>query len=154
MTGSPASEPAAAPGRLETLSADECRARLAAGRIGRVVFVDGRGPVALPVNYRVFEGDVVFRTAAISSLLGSSYVDRVGFEVDDVDEERRVGWSVLVTGRVRLVDDPAELRALQELGVTPWAEGPRTQYLRLAVRNITGRRLVVAGDESSATEPA
>ena len=117
--------------------------RLARTRIGRVVFVDGRGPVALPVNYGVLDEDIVFRTAASSSLLASSYVDRVGFEIDEIDERRREGWSILVTGAVRLVVDEDELRSVQQLGVVPWAEGERSQYLRLAVRTITGRHLVV-----------
>ena len=51
-----------------------------------------------------------------------------------------------MTGTVRLVTDEAELRAVQQLGVVPWAEGERSQYLRLEVRTITGRQLVVAED--------
>ena len=137
--------------RLAALGPDECRARLARTRIGRVVFVDGRGPVALPVNYGVLDEDIVFRTAASSSLLASSYVDRVGFEIDEIDERRREGWSILVTGAVRLVVDEDELRSVQQLGVVPWAEGERGQYLRLAVRTITGRHLVVADDAPDRT---
>ena len=146
MTCTPEPEELPARRRLAALGLEECRARLAQTHIGRVVFVDGRGPVALPVNYGVLDDDIVFRTAASSSLLASSYVDRVGFEVDEIDERRREGWSVLVTGTVRLVTDEAELRAVRRLGVAPWAEGERTQYLRLRVRTMTGRHLVVAED--------
>lgn len=146
MTCTPEPEELLARRRLGALSPEECRSRLSQARIGRVVFVDGRGPVALPVNYGVFDEDIIFRTAASSSLLASSYVNRVGFEVDEIDEHRREGWSVLVTGTVRLVTDEAELRAVQQLGVVPWAEGERSQYLRLEVRTITGRQLVVAED--------
>ena len=146
MTRTPEPEKLPARRRLEALGPDECRARLAHAHIGRVVFVDGRGPVALPVNYGVLDDDIVFRTAASSSLLASSYVDRVGFEVDEIDERGRQGWSVLVTGSVRHVTDVAELRAVRQLGVVPWAEGERSQYLRLRVRTMTGRHLVVAED--------
>jgi len=152
MTTSPRDERARPQGRLEELTADECRTRLAHGAIGRVVFVDARGPVALPVNYRVLDGDVVFRTATFSSLLASAYVDRVGFEVDEIDERRRQGWSVLATGSVRAVTDPAELAALEQLDVKPWAEGPRPRYLRITVRKISGRRLVAASGGAGATE--
>jgi hypothetical protein len=137
---------------LAALTPDECRERLADSHIGRVVFVDARGPVALPVNYRVLDQDIVFRTAAFSSVLASSYVEWVGFEVDKIDESRHIGWSVLATGRIRVVDDETELRVLQELGVKPWAEGPRTQYLRLSVRDVTGRRLFVAPEGSAAPD--
>jgi transcriptional regulator with XRE-family HTH domain len=37
----------------EQLSADECRAYLADGGIGRIVYLAERGPVAVPVNYRM-----------------------------------------------------------------------------------------------------
>ncbi len=123
------------------LTSEECWARLDAGRVGRVVFVDARGPVALPVNYRVFDGDIVFRTAPQSSLLASSSAGRVSFQIDDIDDRHRVGWSVLATGRVERATGATELRALQELGVDPWAEEGRTQYLRLIVGHLTGRRI-------------
>jgi nitroimidazol reductase NimA-like FMN-containing flavoprotein (pyridoxamine 5'-phosphate oxidase superfamily) len=48
--------------QLGSLSEEECQTQLARGQIGRVVFVDGRGPAALPVNYRVLNDDIVFRT--------------------------------------------------------------------------------------------
>ena len=86
MTCTPEPEELLARRRLGALSPEECRSRLSQARIGRVVFVDGRGPVALPVNYGVFDEDIVFRTAASSSLPASSYVNRVGFEVDEIDE--------------------------------------------------------------------
>jgi nitroimidazol reductase NimA-like FMN-containing flavoprotein (pyridoxamine 5'-phosphate oxidase superfamily) len=85
--------------------------------------------------------------------MASTYVDRVGFEVDEIDESWREGWSVLATGRARLVTDNTELRSLQQLGVTPWAEWPRTQYIRIMVRTISGRRLSAAADRSEGTNP-
>ena len=118
MTCTPEPEEVPTRRRLAALGTEECRARLADAHIGRVVFVDGRGPVALPVNYGILDEDIVFRTAASSSLLASSYVDRVGFEIDEIDERRREGWSVLVTGSVRHVtdDDRARRRASARRG--------------------------------------
>jgi len=137
--------------RLEPLTPTECWELLDAHGVGRVVFVDARGPVALPVNYVVDDGDLIFRTAEVSSVSASTYVDRVGFEVDRYDETRREGWSVLANGKVRAIDDPAELREVAALGVVPWAEGQRTRYLRLTVRTITGRHLVPAEPEAEAS---
>ncbi len=139
----PTPSPAPATRRLVVLTPEGCRERLEAAHVGRVVFVDGRGPVALPVNYCVFDGNIVFRTAANSSLLASSYAGRVSFQIDDIDEDDRVGWSVLATGHVERATGETGLRALQELGVDPWAEGHGTEYLQLVVRNVTGRRLAV-----------
>jgi transcriptional regulator with XRE-family HTH domain len=126
--------------RLETLSERECRRLLAAGGVGRLVFIADRRPVALPVNYRMLEGDVVFRTAEETSLTGVSDAEPVSFEVDRVDEAMSEGWSVLVTGRLRRVS-PDELRQLEKLGVEPWAGGARTVYLRLELREVSGRRI-------------
>jgi len=128
--------------QILTLTPEECWNRLRSQPVGRVVFVDSRGPVALPVNYVVDRDSVVFRTEATSSVLASSYAEQVSFEVDDYDATNRQGWSVLATGHVVPVTDPADLRHVEMLRVTPWAEGPRTSYLRLEVRAISGRRLV------------
>ena len=128
--------------RIEELSPDECRRLLTTKQVGRVVFVDARGPVALPVNYVLDDHDILFRTSAASSLLASSYAGGTAFEVDHVDEANRIGWSVLASGRVRQVTDPADRRHAEMLGVSPWAEGDRSRYLRLHVRTVTGRRLV------------
>jgi nitroimidazol reductase NimA-like FMN-containing flavoprotein (pyridoxamine 5'-phosphate oxidase superfamily) len=134
--------PDSTPRELVVLSPAECRTRLGSRPVGRIVFVDARGPVALPVNHVVDGDSIVFRTSAWSSVLASKYAGEVGFEVDDFDDDERAGWSVLVSGRVSQVVDDAELHRLEGLGVTPWAEGERTSYLRLQIHTITGRRLV------------
>jgi transcriptional regulator with XRE-family HTH domain len=131
--------PAAHPS-LETLNERECRRLLAAGGVGRFVFTTQRGPVAVPVNYRMVEGDVVFRTAEDTSLTAVSETEPVSFEVDHLDEAMSEGWSVLVTGRVRRVSAD-EFRQLETLGIEPWAGGERTVYLRLEPREVTGRRI-------------
>jgi transcriptional regulator with XRE-family HTH domain len=134
----------AAGASLETLDERECRALLAAGGVGRFVFTAPRGPVAIPVNYRMLEGDVVFRSAEGTSLTSASDTEPVSFEVDRVDEAMSEGWSVLVTGRVRRVS-PDERRQIEKLGVEPWAGGQRSVYLRLESREVTGRRIQTSG---------
>jgi hypothetical protein len=62
----------------------------------------------------------------------------VSFEVDHIDEALREGWSVLLTGRLQLVDDePAEPD-----GPHPWAGGDRQVLLRLVPSGRSGRRIV------------
>lgn len=131
---------------LEPLSDAEIDAILPAHGIGRIVFVDARGPVALPVNYARDHEDFVFRTESSSSVLAASSAGRVSFEVDEIDEEHRLGWSVLATGTVHRVQDPADERHVAMLGATPWAKGPRDHHLRLVVEKITGRRLALDTD--------
>jgi nitroimidazol reductase NimA-like FMN-containing flavoprotein (pyridoxamine 5'-phosphate oxidase superfamily) len=127
---------------LDTLSRDEAQGLLATGGVGRVVFSTGeRGPVALPVNYRLLDGNIVFRTAADTSLAAADGQDTVSFEVDHIDEAMSQGWSVLATGRLERIDDPAELRQFLERSAEPWAGGKRPVVLRVVVRDISGRRI-------------
>ena len=68
--------------------------------------------------------------------------ERVSFEIDRVDEVMSEGWSVLVTGEARRVDDPDEVVALAGLGLTPWAGGPRHVLVRIRPDEVTGRVIV------------
>lgn len=46
---------------LEDLSPDECFRLLAAAHVGRLVYQDDLGPLAVPVNYAMDGQDIVFR---------------------------------------------------------------------------------------------
>lgn len=48
--------------RLHPLTVDECLRLLESRSVGRIAFVDDGDPQVLPVNYRVHEGAIVFRT--------------------------------------------------------------------------------------------
>ena len=133
--GRPAPHP-----KLETLSDEECTRLLGEGGVGRFVFTTDRGPEAVPVNYRIMDGDVVFRVAADTTLAAVADMELVSFEVDHVDEAMSAGWSVLVTGRVRRVS-PDEFQRLEELGIEPWAGGQRSVYLRIERGGVSGRRI-------------
>ena len=126
---------------LQELSAEECAALVAPGGIGRVVFCSSRGPVALPVNYRVLDGDVIFRTNEDSTLNSHGPNAEVSFEVDQIDDALTEGWSVLMTGTRQRISSPDELAEVQALNVTPWAGGDRDQFVRLLPHQITGRQI-------------
>jgi nitroimidazol reductase NimA-like FMN-containing flavoprotein (pyridoxamine 5'-phosphate oxidase superfamily) len=129
--------------RLDVLTYDECLARLATEEVGRLAVVVDHYPQIFPVNYRLDDTIVVFRTAIDSPLL-ESHLHNVGFEVDHLDPVTRTGWSVLVQGmgedistrRPDLVSDRA-----QSLGVEPWVEGPKPRLIRIIPAKITGRRI-------------
>jgi transcriptional regulator with XRE-family HTH domain len=126
---------------LDILSKEECEAHLAGGGVGRFVFLAEQGPVALPVNFRLVDGDVVFRTRAEGALAAAAG-KTVGFEADRIDEAMSEGWSVLITGRARLVDEPAELEKVIGLGdIEPWPGGRREALMRIETATISGRRI-------------
>ena len=137
---------------LETLSEAECRAYLGTQGIGRFVFVSARGPVAVPVNYKMLGDHIVFRTHAWTTLAESAEQRRVSIEVDHIDEALAEGWSVLASGRAHRVTDAAELEQVKALAVRPWAAGERETYIRLVPTAITGRRLRGTGLSDSPGE--
>jgi transcriptional regulator with XRE-family HTH domain len=126
--------------RLDVLSREECEAHLAAGGVGRFVFVGEQGPVALPVNFRFVDGGIVFRTRA-GGQLAAAAGSAVSFEVDRIDEAMSEGWSVLVIGRARRIDDVAELARLVALDLEPWPGGRRRAVIRIEPASISGRSI-------------
>jgi transcriptional regulator with XRE-family HTH domain len=134
--GSP--DPARRP-RLDRLTESECRALIAPGGIGRVVFSTDQGPEALPVNYSFVKDVLIFRTAPNTPLAGVVGSD-VGFEVDRLDEAFSEGWSVLVSGPATRITEPALIWQLAD-AVRPWAAGDRDVFIRIEPHRITGRRI-------------
>lgn len=138
-----ASPPAPAPPAKErflvALSEDECHRLLAEGGIGRVVLVEPRGPAAMPVNFGVLDGDIVYRTGE-ESPAATVDGDEVGFEVDHVDQTAHEAWSVLVTGTAHRLADPVQIDAVHKL-VEPWAGGRRDVTIRLTPSEVSGRRI-------------
>lgn len=124
------------------LAAEECLDLLRSRVVGRVALVTPGGPRIVPVNYAVHEDAIVFRTAPYSELGTYGWDTELAFEVDQLDEERHSGWSVVALGRGSLVEDPDELAGIRgRWDPHPWAGGSRHLYMRLTWRSLTGRRL-------------
>ena len=126
---------------LETLTREQCETHLSVGGVGRVIYATARGPVAIPVNFEFTEGEVIVSTdnAKADALKNE---DVVGFEIDRVDEAVSEGWSVLVTGRARCIDDPDETIRLASLDLEAWAGGARHTLVGIRPTEITGRVIV------------
>jgi transcriptional regulator with XRE-family HTH domain len=128
-------------GDLHTLTPEQCAAHLEGGGVGRLVYIAERGPVAHPVNFVIHDRDVVVSTTPTQADQLESQ-QRAAFEIDRVDEAMREGWSVLVSGPARRVDDPDELVELSALGLEPWAGGNRHAIVRIRQEIVTGRVIV------------
>jgi nitroimidazol reductase NimA-like FMN-containing flavoprotein (pyridoxamine 5'-phosphate oxidase superfamily) len=126
---------------LQAMSRQECESLIGQGGIGRVLFVEPRGPAAFPVNYKVLGGDIVFRTAPAPAFEKSLEDGRISFEVDRIDDALSEGWSVLVSGRGYVISDSAELAEAQAAGISPWAGGERDVFVRVVAEEVTGRRI-------------
>ena len=115
--------------------------------IGRIGFSGRYGPIVVPVNYKVVDGTVVFRTAVGSSLgedlrTGIAHAEyKVAFEIDALNPAERTGWSVLIQGAAHHVDDEQERAIVEQAGIEPWAGGEREHFVRIKPTLISGRRI-------------
>ena len=132
---------------LEHLEESECLRLMSLGGIGRIAYSGPAGVTILPVNYKLHEGTIVFRTAHDSptdedlrtGIQGAEF--KVAFEIDDINPASRAGWSVLIQGSVHHVESDAERASVLGAGVEPWAGGARELFLRIVPTRVTGRRV-------------
>jgi len=151
----PGQDPAAGPPVPEKLNEAECLRLVASGELGRLVYTGRFGLTVLPVNYKLHDGDVVFRTTHDSStdedlrtgIAGAEY--QVAFEVDEIDRAAREGWSVLIHGAAHHVDSASEHAELLETGIESWAGGDRAHFIRIITTRVTGRRIRRAGETAA-----
>jgi len=132
---------------IEQLDEAECLRLIAPGGIGRIAYQGRFGQAVLPVNYKLHEGAIVFRTALHSPLdedLQTGIADAeylVAFEIDELDMAGRQGWSVLIQGPAHRVESDAERASVVQAGVQNWAPGNRELFVRIVPSRVTGRRI-------------
>ncbi|OIJ90042.1 pyridoxamine 5'-phosphate oxidase [Streptomyces sp. MUSC 14] len=93
--------------------------------LGRIVFTRQALPAVRPVSHVLDGGDIVIRTHEGVALTTHARQDEaqgvvVAYEADAIDPDTRLGWSVVVTGRARLVTDPGEVARIRAR-LEPWA---------------------------------
>jgi nitroimidazol reductase NimA-like FMN-containing flavoprotein (pyridoxamine 5'-phosphate oxidase superfamily) len=132
---------------MEKLDEAECLRLVAGSVIGRIAYVGQYDMTILPVNYRLVDGAVLFRTAQDSLTgedlrTGIAHADyKVAFEVDRFDETVREGWSVLIWGPAHHLDSEAERATALAAGVDSWPAGEKDHFIRITPARITGRRI-------------
>jgi nitroimidazol reductase NimA-like FMN-containing flavoprotein (pyridoxamine 5'-phosphate oxidase superfamily) len=140
-------EPAATRPALEPLDEAECLRLISPGGIGRLAYTGRYGLTVFPVNYKLHDGSIVFRTSQDSPTdedlrTGIAHAEyEVAFEIDEIDWDTQAGWSVLIQGSAHHMASEAERAAVRESGVQPWAGGPREHAIRITPTRITGRRI-------------
>lgn len=137
----PWGEPAYLGGRLEELDANECRRLLVATNVGRLGYSTADEQRIVPINYVIFDDQLVFRTLPDHDIAEFARDRPVAFEIDELDRFLQTGWSVLVTGTAEELPREA-LRSMDVFDTPePWAEGVRSLYLKVALTYLTGRRV-------------
>ena len=127
---------------LELLTEGQALDLLHTSDFGRIGLTMGALPAILPVNYRMIDGAVVFRTSEGSKLNAAAAGAVVAFEVDEHDRETRTGWSVLVVGAAELVHDLDVTAKVVAAGLAPSADGRRPAIIRIEPTFVSGRRIV------------
>lgn len=130
---------------LQILSPAESQKLLGTVAVGRLVFTLGGLPAVRLVNFLVEGDSVVFATGDGDKHRAAERGDVVAFEVDEIDPDRHLGWTVTVIGHLSVVDPDEREQLRRTLPLHPWAPD-REQYLvRLGIESVTGRRLLPWG---------
>jgi nitroimidazol reductase NimA-like FMN-containing flavoprotein (pyridoxamine 5'-phosphate oxidase superfamily) len=132
---------------MEELDESECLRLIAGQEIGRLAYTGRYDLTVLPVNYRLVDGTILFRTAQDSLTgedlrTGIAHADfRVSFEVDHFNEVTHEGWSVLIQGPAHHLDSGAQQESVRSAEVEPWPSGEKDHFIRITPVRVTGRRI-------------
>ena len=129
---------------LEVLSRQACLDLLRANTFGRLALVRDGQPLVFPVNYGM-EGEMVVIRTGPGTKLRWAPTSKVAFEIDGIDPDQGLAWSVLVQGVAKDVARAAggHGRALRSVRVEPAAPGERDDRLAIEAHEITGRRFAL-----------
>lgn len=140
--------------RLRETTREQAMRRLGSVPVGRIGFTSRALPAIRPVTHLIDKGDVIIHSQGDPAIVNAASSERgvvVAYEADDIDVESRTGWSVLIVGLARLIEDPQEAaRYARELpALEPGAAGP---VIRIYPELISGFELV--GQNQHAPSPA
>ncbi|HEX3207688.1 MAG TPA: pyridoxamine 5'-phosphate oxidase family protein [Propionibacteriaceae bacterium] len=125
---------------FEALGREQCLDLLESNHLGRVAWQAADLPQILPVTYATHQGSVYFRTTPDGILSELAQPTRVALEVDELDQQTRSGWSIVLHGRTSAVSEPDALANLWAAdSLVPWAGGNRTLFICIRPDRVSGR---------------
>jgi nitroimidazol reductase NimA-like FMN-containing flavoprotein (pyridoxamine 5'-phosphate oxidase superfamily) len=132
---------------LSPLGRAEALRRLGSVPLGRIVFSERALPAIRPVNHALLDGRIIICShdgAAIVGVAGLPGGTVVAYEADEINVADRTGWSVVVTGLAKIVDDPAEAARCKAV-LRPWLGGDMGYVIRIEPEIVTGFALSDGG---------
>jgi nitroimidazol reductase NimA-like FMN-containing flavoprotein (pyridoxamine 5'-phosphate oxidase superfamily) len=127
---------------FRSLDRQECLRLLAKVPVGRLVYTQQALPAVLPLNFSLdTDASVILCTSAGSDLVRAVDGVVVAFEADEFTAATRSGWSVVVTGRARVVTDPAEHERLSRTAPGSWMPLHHAVFVRITSELVSGREL-------------
>ena len=106
--------------------------------LGRLVTSFGGQLEIFPVNFAVQDGTVLFRTAEGTKLFTTVMNEKVIFEADDHTASE--GWSVIVRGTARMLNNSEDIHEAEQAGLIPWVATEKLRYVRITPTEISARR--------------
>jgi hypothetical protein len=128
-------------GELSEIGRAGCLALFDRAQVGRVALTRHALPAVHPVAYGLDGEEIVFRTAAGSTLAAAMRHAVVGFQVDQIDFAARTGWTVLGIGEAYEVVVPGRLAELAMILPGPWVAGRGGHVISIPLQVLSGRRL-------------
>lgn len=132
---------------LRPLTREQAMRLLRSVSMGRIAFTYRAMPAIRPVNHMVDEdGLIVIRSHEGAAIVTASDAGRgtvVCYEADQIETDTRTGWTVVVTGLARIVDDPAQAAAYRR-ELHPWVTGQMDYIIRIEPTIITAFELAPA----------
>lgn len=109
---------------------------------GRLVFSSGALPAISTFNHLVDGDQIIIRThtggtVARMAAAGGAIVT---YQADDIDPQQRLGWTAVVTGHARIVQDTRDVTRYTA-ALVPWVDKPNETVIRIEPENISGFRL-------------
>jgi uncharacterized protein len=104
---------------------------------GRLVVTVAGEPDIFPVNYVSSNGKLYLRTAPGNKLAQLTINSAVLFEADGILSDE--AWSVVLRGKARVLNNSAELAAVEELGLKPWVPTLKDFYVEIEPTSTSGR---------------
>jgi nitroimidazol reductase NimA-like FMN-containing flavoprotein (pyridoxamine 5'-phosphate oxidase superfamily) len=126
--------------RFEPIGRQQCLDLIESHHLGRIAWQAADLPQILPISYAVHQGSVYFRTLPDGLLAELAQPTSVALEVDELDQQTRSGWAVVLHGHSSAVREPDQLADLWASdSLVPWASGDRTLFIRIRPDRIDGR---------------
>ena len=126
---------------LEVLDRSECLRLMTTQTLGRIGVTVDALPVVLPVNFQLFDGELIIQTERDTRLADATQNTVVAFEVDNAESGGTGSWSVTLTGIATEISDPEVVAQLRHLPFTRWVRNDNDRYVGISLDLVSGRRV-------------
>jgi hypothetical protein len=125
---------------FDAIGHQQCLDLIESNHVGRIAWQAADRTQILPITYAMHQGSVYFRTLPDGILAELAQPTSVALEVDELDQQTRSGWSIVLHGRTSAVSEPDDLADLwASESLVPWAVGNRTLFIRIVPESVSGR---------------